>query len=72
VTDDKIVMGLDLAFDDMGKAVEYIRNLKMPDELREKWGYPEITEETRAKILGLNLARLAGIEPTKRTKKKAA
>jgi predicted TIM-barrel fold metal-dependent hydrolase len=72
VTDDKIVMGLDLAFDDMGRAVDYIRNLKMPDELREKWGYPEITDETRAKILGLNLARLAGIEPKKRVQKKAA
>ena len=31
-----------------------------------------ITEEIRAKILGLNLARLAKIKPTKRVKKKAA
>jgi predicted TIM-barrel fold metal-dependent hydrolase len=70
VSDDKIVMGLDLAFDDMGKAVDYIRNLQMPEELQEKWGYPEITEDMRAKFLGLNLARLAKIEPTKRVKKK--
>jgi predicted TIM-barrel fold metal-dependent hydrolase len=70
VPDDKIVMGLDLAFDDMGKAVDYIRNLQMPDELQEKWGYRAITDETRAKILGLNLAKLAKIEPTKRVKKK--
>ena len=68
VPDDKIVMGLDLAFDDMGKAVDYIRNLQMPDELQEKWGYPAITDDTRAKILGLNLAKLAKIEPTKRVK----
>ena len=27
---------------------------------------PEITDQTRAKILGLNLAKLAGIEPRKR------
>ena len=66
VPDDKIVMGLDLAFDDMGKAVDYIRNLEMPQELQEKWGFPAITDETRAKILGLNLAKLAKIEPTKR------
>jgi len=66
VSDDKIVMGLDLAFDDMGKAVDYIRNLQMPEELQEQWGYKPITDETRAKILGLNLARLATIEPTKR------
>lgn len=71
VSNEKIVMGLDLAFDDMGKAVDYIRNLQIPEELREQWGYPEITDETRANILGLNLARLAKIEPTKRTKKAA-
>lgn len=69
VSDDKIVMGLDLAFDDMGKAVDYIRNLQIPEELQQKWGYKPITQETRAKILGLNLAGLAGIEPKKRVKK---
>jgi len=63
---DKIVMGLDLPFDDMKRVVDYIRNLQMPDELREKWGYDEVTDEIRAKILGLNLAKLTGIEPTKR------
>ena len=70
VPDDKIVMGLDAAFDDMGKSVDYIRNLQMPDELQEKWGYPAITDATRAKILGLNLAKLAKIKPTKRLKAK--
>jgi hypothetical protein len=71
VTSEKIVMGLDLCFDDMGKAVDYIRNLQIPEELREQWGYPEITDEIRANILGLNLARLAKIDPTKRTVKAA-
>jgi hypothetical protein len=70
VSDDKIVMGLDLAFDDMGKAVDYIRNLEMPEELQEKWGYKPITEETKAKILGLNLARLAKIDTKRRPKGK--
>jgi hypothetical protein len=46
--------------------IDFVRNAEMPDELREKWGYKEITEDTKAKILGLNLARLAKIEPTKR------
>jgi predicted TIM-barrel fold metal-dependent hydrolase len=40
----------------------------MPEELQEKWGYPAITDEIRAKILGLNLARLAKIDPRKRVK----
>ncbi len=69
VTDDKIVMGLDLAFDDMPLAVNYIRNLEMPEELQEKWGYQPISEETKAKILGLNLARLAKIDTKKRVDK---
>ena len=65
---EKIVMGLDLPFDDAKRVVDYIRELRMPEELQEKWGYPEITEEIRAGILGANLARLARIEPTKRVK----
>jgi predicted TIM-barrel fold metal-dependent hydrolase len=63
---EKIVMGLDLPFDDTKRVVDYIRNLEMPEELQEKWGYPAITDEIRANILGLTLAKLAGIEPTKR------
>ena len=65
---EKIVMGLDLPFDDTKRAVDYIRNLQMPEELQEKWGYPPITDEIRANILGLTLAKLAKIEPTKRIK----
>ena len=55
----------------MQKAVDYIRNLEMPEELQEKWGYKPITDETRAKILGLNLARLAKIDTKRRPKGKA-
>jgi predicted TIM-barrel fold metal-dependent hydrolase len=65
---DKIVMGLDLPFDDVGRVVDYIRNLQMPEELQQNWGYPAITDEIRAKILGLTLAKLTKIEPTKRVK----
>ena len=68
VSHEKIVMGLDLPFDDTKRIVDYVRNLQMPEELQEKWGYPEITDEIRAGILGLNLARLAKIQPTKRVK----
>jgi hypothetical protein len=68
VSHEKIVMGLDLPFDDMPRVVDFVRTLQMPEELQEKWGYPEITDEMRAAILGRNLARLAKIEPTKRVK----
>ena len=62
----KIVLGLDMPFTEMKRVVDWVRTLQIPDELRENWGYPEITDEIRAKILGLNLAKLTGIEPTKR------
>ncbi len=63
---DKIVMGLDMPFDETKRIVDFVRTLQIPEELRQQWGYPEITDEMRAKILGLNLAKLAKIEPTKR------
>lgn len=66
---DKIVLGFDLPFDDLNRILDYIRDLDMPEELQEKWGYPQVTEDDKAKILGLNLARLTGIEPTKRIKR---
>lgn len=65
---DKLMLGCDLPFDEIPRIVNFVRNLEMPEELQEKWGYPAITDEIRAKILGLNLARLAKIEPTKRVK----
>jgi len=67
----KIVMGLDLPFDDTKRVVDWVRNLQIPEELREKYGYMEITDEIRAGILGTNLARLAGIDTTRRVGKSA-
>ena len=62
----KIVMGLDLPFDDTKRVVDWVRNLEMPGELKKNYGYEDITEEMKAGFLGKNLARLAKIEPTKR------
>jgi len=70
VAPERIVMGLDLPFDDTKRVVDWVRNLQIPDELRKNYGYPEITEEMRAGFLGKNLAQLAKIEPTKRVKQK--
>ncbi|MAG32573.1 MAG: hypothetical protein CL908_16945 [Deltaproteobacteria bacterium] len=64
----KIVMGLDLPFDDTKRVVDWARNLQIPEELQKNYGYPEITDEMRAGFLGINLARLTKIEPTKRVK----
>src|SRR5260370_40570017 len=34
---------------------------QIPEELRKKYGYPELTDSDKRKILGLNSAKLYGI-----------
>jgi len=41
--------------------------LEMPDELQSDYGYPEIDEETRANVFGLNFVRALGWEPERLT-----
>ncbi|HXG09765.1 MAG TPA: amidohydrolase family protein [Gemmataceae bacterium] len=40
-----------------------LRRLKMKPELMEKYGYPELTDAIKDQILGLNAAKLFGIDP---------
>jgi predicted TIM-barrel fold metal-dependent hydrolase len=42
--------------------IERMRRLKMPEELMKKYGYPELTDEIKNQILGLNAAKLFGID----------
>jgi predicted TIM-barrel fold metal-dependent hydrolase len=49
----------------------YIRALaemEMPQELQERYGYPEITEVTKRNLLGLNFARLMNVDVTAKLK----
>jgi predicted TIM-barrel fold metal-dependent hydrolase len=39
-----------------------LRKLKIKDALREKYGYPELTDAIKDQILGLNAAKLFGID----------
>ena len=39
---------------------------KLLGDLQEGYGYQALTQEDKAKIFGLNFARLIGIEPRKR------
>ncbi len=71
VEPERIVMGFDLAFKDVKRVVDWMRNFQIPDELQKNWGYPEITDDMRAGFLGLNLARLTGIDTTRRVGKGA-
>jgi uncharacterized protein len=43
---------------------------RIPEEMRKKYGYPELTPEAKRKILGLNAAKLYGVNPGGNLKKR--
>jgi uncharacterized protein len=45
--------------------IEALRRFRIPDRLIEGYGYTQITNEMKAKILGLNAARVLGIDVDK-------
>jgi len=65
---DRIIWGTDSAgfAIQIRAAVMGLREFQIPEDMRKGYGYPEITEEDRRKIFGLNLAGLLGIEPKRR------
>ncbi len=62
---DRFIWGSDWPASDTGQSIQAVLNLKMTEELQEKYGYPEITKEDKSKFLGGNLARLIGLDPKK-------
>ena len=65
-TADKIIWGCDGEPD--AESIECFKKFQFTDELQESYGFKPITEEDKAKIFGLNLAKLLDIEPKKRDK----
>src|SRR5262249_46873103 len=45
-----------------------LRKLKMKESLMKKYGYPELTDKVKDQILGLNAAKLYGIDPKAKRK----
>lgn len=43
--------------------IEAFRRFQIPEALQERYGYAPLTEEDKAKILGLNAARLFNVDP---------
>jgi len=41
--------------------IQFVRDLKMPEQLQDDYGFPEITEDDKRKILGENFAKLLNI-----------
>jgi len=48
--------------------VDGFRNFQFSEDLQKDYGFKALTDEDRAKIFGLNMARLLGIDPIKRCK----
>lgn len=62
--EDNILWGTDSIFYGSPQGqIEAFRAFQIPAEVRDRFGYPELTSRAKEKILGWNAARLYGIEP---------
>ena len=60
--EDRIVFGSDSVWYGSPQwQIEALWRFQIPEAMREKYGYPELTERAKRKILGLNSAKLYGI-----------
>jgi len=59
---EKLVFGTDWPAAPSDLQVQAIMNLEISQELQEGWGYPPITDQDRANMFGLNLAKLLDIK----------
>jgi len=65
VGEDRIVFGSDSVWYGSPQwQIEAFWRFQIPEALRKKYGYPQLTERAKRKILGLNSARLYGIRAT--------
>jgi len=63
VGEDRILYGSEaFAWPAVQAYIGALGSMQMPEELQDRYGYPEITETARAKILGLNFAKLMKVD----------
>jgi len=61
---DRIVFGSDSVWYGSPQwQIDAMWRFQIPEDLRKKYGYPELTEDAKRKILGLNSAKLYGVNP---------
>jgi hypothetical protein len=61
--DDHIVFGSDsLWYGGPQWQVDALWRFQIPDQIQEKWKYPQLDYQAKRKILGLNSARLYGLD----------
>ncbi|MGH2748308.1 MAG: amidohydrolase family protein [Actinomycetota bacterium] len=64
VGEDNLAWGTDcLFYGSPQDQIQALRALQITDEYQERYGYPKLTRRIKDKILGLNGARLYGVEP---------
>ena len=62
--EDNVIWGSDsIWYGPTQVVIDAFRAFQIPRALRERYGYPELTPALKAKILGLNAARVYGIDP---------
>ncbi len=62
--EDRILWGTDaIWYGSPQDQIQAFRSFQISAELREKHGYPELTPAIKAKIFGLNAARVYGVDP---------
>ena len=60
---DRVVWGTDcVIYGSPQGYIEWFRNLNIPEEMQQQYGYPPLDATNRAKIFGLNAAKLYGID----------
>ncbi len=63
VGEDHVLWGTDaIWYGSPQPAIDAFRAFEIPADLRDRYGYPELTPEVKAKILGRNAARIYGID----------
>ncbi len=64
VGEDNVLWGSECVwFGSPQRQIEAFRRLTISEEFQERYGYPALTPERKAKIFGLNGAKLYGIDP---------
>jgi len=64
VGEDNVVWGTDcLFYGSPQPQIQAFRAFAISEEFQERYGYPALTKELKAKVLGRNAARLYGIDP---------
>jgi predicted TIM-barrel fold metal-dependent hydrolase len=60
--EDRLIFGSGCALNHPDPIIRHFWNFEMPPELVEGYGYPDLTPQIKAKILGRNIARMHNID----------